>query len=313
MADADSYRFTYTSLTTSNSVIEYGVNGRSWTLIKQDPVLGDYDPANYETERIWATATDGKKVPISLVYRKGTERNGSNPCLLYGYGSYGASMSPSFDQKRLSLIDRGFIYAIAHIRGGQEMGRHWYEDGKFLNKKNTFTDFISCAKHLIAENYTSTEKLGINGRSAGGLLMGAVTTMAPDLFKAVVAGVPFVDVVTTILDESLPLSVGEWEEWGNPNEEEFYRYMLSYSPYDNTTPQDYPHLLITGGLNDPRVSYWEPAKWAAKLRTVKTNDNHLMLKIHMGAGHFSASGRYDYLRDIAFEYAFLIDVLGIEN
>ncbi|MFQ5421558.1 MAG: S9 family peptidase, partial [Anaerolineae bacterium] len=310
IADTDRFRFVYTSLTTSDSVVEVGMNGRSWTLIKQEPVLGNYDPANYATERLWATADDGVKVPLSLVYRKGMVRDGSHPCLLYGYGSYGVSTSPQFDQKRLSLLDRGFIFAIAHIRGGQEMGRHWYDDGKFLHKKNTFTDFIACARHLLAAKYTGRDRLAAMGRSAGGLLMGAVTTMAPELFQAVVAAVPFVDVVTTMLDASLPLTAGEWEEWGNPTDEAFYRYMLSYSPYDNTTAQAYPHLLITAGLNDPRVQYWEPAKWTAKLRTVKTDSSQLLLKVHMGAGHFSSSGRYDYLKDIAFEYVFLLDVLG---
>lgn len=308
--DADQFRFIYTSMTTADTTVDYDVQARKWTVVKQEPVLGGYDPDQYETARIWATAADGAQIPMSLLYRKGLKRDGRNPCLLYGYGSYGASQSPGFDQKRLSLVDRGFIWAIAYVRGGQEMGRHWYESGKFLHKMNTFTDFIACAEHLIAEKYTSSDRLAAMGRSAGGLLMGAVTTMRPELFHAVVAAVPFVDVVTTILDESLPLSVGEWEEWGNPNKEEFYRAMLSYSPYDNTTAQAYPHLLITAGLNDPRVSYWEPAKWTAKLRAVKTNDNRLLLKTHMGAGHFSASGRYDYLRDIAFEYAFLLDMVG---
>lgn len=309
--NTNQFRFVYTSMTTSDTTVDYDVNARAWTVVKQEPVLGGYNPDDYETERVWATAADGAKIPMSLLYRKELKRDGANPCLLYGYGSYGASQSPSFDQKRLSLVDRGFIWAIAHVRGGQEMGRHWYESGKFLQKKNTFTDFIACAEHLVAEKYTSSERLAAMGRSAGGLLMGAAVTMRPDLFHAVVAGVPFVDVVTTILDEDLPLSVGEWEEWGNPNQEEFYRTMLSYSPYDNTTAQAYPHLLITAGLNDPRVSYWEPAKWTAKLRTVKTNDTRLLLKTHMGAGHFSASGRYDYLRDMAFEYAFLLDMMGI--
>jgi oligopeptidase B len=312
-SDTNKLHFVYTSLTTANTVYSYDMDSRNWTLIKQDPVLGGYDPVNYETEWIFAAAEDGVRVPISLVYRKGMVGDGSTPCLLYAYGSYGASMAPTFDQKRLSLIDRGFIYAIAHIRGGQEMGRHWYDDGKFLNKRNTFTDFIACAKHLIAEKYTSSEKLAINGRSAGGLLMGAVTTMAPELFKVVVAGVPFVDVVTTMLDASIPLTAAEWEEWGNPNDEEYYRYMLSYSPYDNTTAQAYPNILITAGLNDPRVQFWEPAKWTAKLRAVKTDNNLLLSKTIMGAGHFSSSGRYDYLKDIAFEYAFILDILGIKK
>jgi oligopeptidase B len=303
----DRLRFVYTSLTTANTTVELDMNTLEWHKIKQLPVLGGYDPANYQSERTFATAPDGTLVPISLVYRKGLVRDGRNPCLLYGYGSYGASMSPSFDQKRLSLIDRGFIYAIAHIRGGKEMGRHWYDQGKWLHKKNTFTDFIACARHLIHEKYTSREKLAVNGRSAGGLLMGAVTVMAPELFKVVVAGVPFVDVVSTMLDESIPLTTGEFEEWGNPKEEEYYNYMLSYSPYDNTEAKAYPTILITAGLNDPRVQYWEPAKWVAKLRALKTDDNLLLLKTHMGAGHFASSGRYDYLKDIALEYAFILD------
>ena len=303
----DQLRFVYTSLTTADTTVELDMNTLEWHKIKQLPVLGGYDPANYQAERTFATAPDGTQVPISLVYRKGLVRDGSNPCLLYGYGSYGASMSPSFDQKRLSLIDRGFVYAIAHIRGGKEMGRHWYDQGKWLHKKNTFTDFIACARHLVGEKYTSSEKLAVNGRSAGGLLMGAVTVMAPELFKVVVAGVPFVDVVSTMLDESIPLTVGEFEEWGNPKEEAYYNYMVSYSPYDNTTAQAYPNILITAGLNDPRVQYWEPAKCTAKLRALKTDDYLLLLKTHMGAGHFASSGRYDYLRDVAFEYAFILE------
>lgn len=300
-------RISYTSLSTAPSVYDYDMNERTLTLLKQEPVLGGYDKENYVSERHFATAADGTQIPLSLLYKKGLDLNAQNPCLLYGYGSYGASMEPSFDQKRLSLVDRGFVYAIAHIRGGQEMGRHWYDNGKFLHKKNTFTDFIDCAKYLIEEKITKVSGLAINGRSAGGLLMGAVTTMAPELFGVVVAGVPFVDVVSTMLDTSIPLTVGEYEEWGNPNDAEYYHYMLSYSPYDNTTAQAYPHILITAGLNDPRVQYWEPAKWTAKLRDLKTNDNKLLLKTHMGAGHFSSSGRYDYLRDIAFEYAFILD------
>lgn len=306
-------RLVYSSMTTSDTTYDYNMSDQSWTLLKQEPVLGGYDQSNYVSERHFATAADGTKVPISLVYRKGLVQNGQNPCLLYGYGSYGASMPPSFNQKILSLVDRGFVYAIAHIRGGQEMGRQWYKDGKFLAKKNTFTDFIDCAKYLIKNQFTSSEKLAINGRSAGGLLMGAVTVMAPELFAVVVAGVPFVDVVTTMLDESIPLTVGEYEEWGNPNDETYYHYMLSYSPYDNTIAQDYPHILVTAGLNDPRVQYWEPAKWVARLRDVKTNDNKLLFKIHMGAGHFSSSGRYDYLKDVAFEYAFILDCLQMTD
>lgn len=306
----DRLRFVYTSLTTADTTIELDMNTLEWHKIKQLPVLGGYDPADYQTERTFATAPDGTKVPISLVYKKGLQRDGNNPCLLYGYGSYGASMAPAFDQKRLSLIDRGFVYAIAHIRGGKEMGRFWYDQGKWLNKKNTFTDFIACAQHLIREKFTNREKLAVNGRSAGGLLMGAVTVMAPELFKVVVAGVPFVDVISTMLDESIPLTVAEFEEWGNPKEKEFYEYMVSYSPYDNTEAKAYPNILITAGLNDPRVQYWEPAKWTAKLRALKTDDNTLLLKTHMGAGHFASSGRYDYLRDIAFDYAFILGVIG---
>jgi oligopeptidase B len=233
--------------------------------------------------------------------------------LLYAYGSYGANTEPRFDAKRLSLLDRGFVFALAHIRGGQEMGRYWYDQGKWLHKRNTFTDFIACAEHLITQKITSPDRLAIMGRSAGGLLMGAVTTMRPDLFQVVVAGVPFVDVITTMLDETIPLTAIEFDEWGNPQDKAYYDYMLSYSPYDNTAVQAYPNILITAGLNDPRVQYWEPAKWAAKLRTVKTDDNLLLLKTFMGAGHFSSSGRYNYLKDTAFEYAFILDILGFND
>jgi oligopeptidase B len=309
--DSNVLRFNYMSLTTPDTDYDYDMYSREWTLVKRKPVLGGYDPADYQSERVFATATDGTKVPISLVYRKGMARDGKSPCLLYGYGSYGSNMDPAFNANRLALLDRGIIYAIAHIRGGEEMGRHWYDQGKFLNKKNTFTDFIACAHHLIGYGYTSRENLAIMGRSAGGLLIGAVLTMAPDLFKVAVAGVPFVDVVSTMLDESIPLTVGEFEEWGNPKDKAYYEYMLSYSPYDNTVEQAYPHLLITAGLNDPRVQYWEPAKWTAKLRQLKTDDNVLLLKTFMGAGHFSSSGRYDNLKDLAFDYAFILDRLGL--
>ncbi|MCA9986451.1 MAG: S9 family peptidase, partial [Anaerolineales bacterium] len=235
----------------------------------------------------------------------------SHPCLLYGYGSYGFNIDPAFNSNRLSLLDRGFVFAIAHIRGSQTMGRDWYENGKFLHKKNTFTDFIACGRHLVAENYANPEKLAAMGGSAGGLLMGAVTNLAPDLWTTVVAQVPFVDVISTMLDESIPLTVGEYDEWGNPHDETFYHYMLSYSPYDQSDGKDYPNLLITSGLNDPRVQYWEPTKWAAKLRAVRTNNNRLLLKTNMGAGHRGASGRYDYLKEIAFDYAFILDTFGI--
>ncbi len=309
--DTNQLRFVYQSLTTADTTYDLDMDSFAWTFRKQLPVLGAYNAENYMTERIFATAADGTQVPISLVYRQGVACDGRAPCLLYAYGSYGANSEPRFDQKRLSLLDRGFIFALAHIRGGQEMGRTWYDQGKWLNKKNTFTDFIACAEHLIAQHYTNHDRLAIMGRSAGGLLMGAVTVMRPDLFKAVIAGVPFVDVVSTMLDESIPLTIGEFDEWGNPKMKEYYDYMLSYSPYDNTTAQAYPNLLITAGLNDPRVQYWEPAKWTAKLRALKTDDNRLLLKTFMGAGHFSSSGRYDYLKDTAFEYAFILDILEI--
>lgn len=302
-------RFTYTSLVTPRSVFDYDMTTRDRELKKQYEVLGGYQPENYQSERIFATASDGTRIPMSLVYKKGLKRDGRNPCYLYGYGSYGTSMEPGFDSKRLSLLDRGFVFAIAHVRGGGEMGRPWYEDGKLLNKMNTFTDFISCAEHLITEKYTSPDKLAIGGGSAGGLLMGAVVNMRPDLFEAVVAKVPFVDVINTMLDETIPLTVIEYEEWGNPNEKEYYDYMMRYSPYDNVEAKAYPHMLITAGLNDPRVQYWEPAKWTAKLRALKTDDNLLLLKTNMGAGHSGKSGRYDYLKDVAFEYAFVLEVV----
>lgn len=308
------FRYTYTSLTTPETVFDYHMDTGERRLRKQKPVLGGYDPADYQSERLVATAEDGTRIPISLVYKKGlVVRDGRTPCLLYGYGSYGASMDPTFHSNRLSLLDRGFVYAIAHIRGGEEMGRAWYDQGKFLNKKNTFTDFIACARHLIAEQYTSPDRLAITGRSAGGLLIGAAVTMAPELFKAAVAGVPFVDVITTMFDPTIPLTVPEYEEWGNPNDRAFYEYMLTYSPYDNVTAQTYPNLLVTAGLNDPRVQYWEPAKWVARLRAQQTGNNRLLLKTHMGAGHFNSSGRYDYLKDVAFEYAFLLDTLGMSE
>ncbi|MEW6051841.1 MAG: S9 family peptidase [Candidatus Zixiibacteriota bacterium] len=306
-------RYNYTSLVTPSSVYDYDMTARTRELKKQQEVLGGYDPTQYQSERLFAPAPDGKLVPISLVYKKGLERDGNNPMLLYGYGAYGISSDPNFSSNRLSLFDRGFIYAIAHVRGGSELGRQWYEDGKLLHKKNGFTDFIACADYLISQKYTSEEKLAISGGSAGGLLMGAVTVMRPDLFAVVVADVPFVDVINTMLDESLPLTVEEFEEWGNPKVEEYYRYMRSYSPYDNTVPKVYPALLATGGLNDPRVSYWEPSKWVARLRSVKTDSNRLLLKINMEAGHGGLSGRYGRLKEIAFEYAFIFDILGIRR
>ncbi|MBW4508905.1 MAG: S9 family peptidase [Scytonematopsis contorta HA4267-MV1] len=305
------FRFNYTSLITPQSVFDYDMETSERELKKETPVLGGYDRSLYKSEWLMATAADGTQVPISIVYKKGTEKNGKNPLLLTGYGSYAYSYPVYFSSNKLSLLDRGVVFAIAHIRGGEEMGRMWYENGKFLHKKNTFTDFIACGEYLISQGWTSPEHLAISGGSAGGLLMGAVMNMRPELFKVVVANVPFVDVVTTILDTSLPLSAQEWEEWGNPNDKVYYDYMKSYSPYDNVQAKDYPHTLITAGLNDPRVKYWEPAKWAAKLREMKTDDNILLLKTNMGAGHGGASGRYEQLKELAFEYAFILDTLGV--
>ena len=306
-------RFNYTSLITPSSVFDYDMETNERELKKETEVLGGYDRTQYKSEWLLATAPDGTQIPISIVYKKGIEKNGNSPLFLTGYGSYGASYPASFSSTRLSLLTRGVAIAIAHIRGGGEMGRKWYENGKFLHKKNTFTDFIACAEHLIAQKWTSSARLAISGGSAGGLLMGAVINMRPELFKVVLAAVPFVDVVTTILDTSLPLSAMEWEEWGNPNDKTYYDYMKSYSPYDNVKPQDYPHILIIAGLNDSRVKYWEPAKWTAKLRELKTDNNLLLLKTNMGAGHGGASGRYESLKETAFEYAFVLDRLGDGN
>lgn len=306
-------RFTYTSLVTPSAVVEYDLGQHSWTVRKQTQVRGGYDPSRYRSERLFATASDGVQVPISLVYRIPLELDGTRPLFLSGYGAYGLSYDPVFSTNSLSLLDRGFLVAIAHVRGGEEMGRAWYEGGRRLHKRSSFTDFIATAEHLIAEGYTSPDRLVINGGSAGGLLMGAVTNLRPELFRAVLAEVPFVDVVNTMLDASLPLTVIEYDEWGNPNDPAAYSYIRSYSPYDNIDAKDYPHMLITAGLNDPRVAYWEPAKWTAKLRATKTDRNRLLLRTNMGAGHGGASGRYDFLREMAFKYAFLLDVLGIES
>lgn len=311
MYDSAVLRFTYSSLVTPNSVIDYNMRTGTWEVKKQDEIPSGYDAAQYVSERIMATAPDGVQVPISLVYKRGIVRNGSNPTLLYGYGSYGVTIEPSFAAQRLSLLDRGFIYAIAHIRGGADLGRAWYDDGKLMRKQNTFTDFIACAEHLIAEGYTSPDHLAIMGRSAGGLLMGAVMTMRPDLFKAVLALVPFVDVINTMSDPTLPLTVTEYEQWGNPNERAAYDYMRSYSPYDNVQPKNYPHLLLMAGLNDPRVAYWEPAKFAARLRALKTDDHRLLLLTDMEVGHSGPSGRYEHLKETALHYAFLLDTLGV--
>jgi len=309
--NTDTLRFSYTSLVTPKSIFDYNLDTQSRELKKETPVLGGYNRSQYVSERLQATAPDGTSIPLSIVYKQGIERDGANPLLLTGYGAYGYSYPVTFSANRLSLLDRGVVMAIAHIRGGSEMGRRWYEDGKLLRKQNTFSDFIACAQHLIQEQWTSPQDLAISGGSAGGLLMGAVINQRPELFNAVVAHVPFVDVLTTILDPSLPLSVLEWEEWGNPQDKTYYDYMKAYSPYDNVEAQDYPAFLVTAGLNDPRVAYWEPAKWTAKLRDLKTDPNPLLLKTHMGAGHSGASGRYERLKEIAFEYAFLLDQWGI--
>ncbi len=310
--DTEVVRIGYQSMITPNSTYDYNMRTKEKTLLKQQEVVGDFSSSDYASERLYATANDGTKVPISMAYKKGVKKDGSNPLLLYGYGSYGASMNPSFNSARLSLLDRGFIFAIAHIRGGEEMGRAWYENGKLLKKKNTFTDFIDCAEFLLEANYTTKEKLFALGGSAGGLLMGAVINERPDLWKGVIAAVPFVDVVTTMLDESIPLTTGEYDEWGNPNDKEYYDYIKSYSPYDNIEAKDYPNLLVTTGLHDSQVQYWEPAKWVAKLRELKTDDHLLLLHTNMGAGHGGASGRFKRYKETAMEYAFLISLANNE-
>jgi len=299
-------RYGYSSMTTPNSVYDYNMDTREQELRKQQEVVGGHDPDDYVTERIFAPARDGVKVPVTLVYRKDTKKSSSTPMLLYAYGSYGISMDPWFNSSHLSLLDRGFIYAMAHIRGGQEMGRHWYEDGKMFKKKNTFNDFVDCADHLIREGYTSSEHLYAMGGSAGGLLVGAVANIAPDRFNGMIAAVPFVDVVSTMLDESIPLTTNEFDEWGNPKNLESYEYMLSYSPYDNVKEQDYPHMLVTTGYFDSQVQYWEPAKWVAKLRDKKTDENLLLFHTNMEAGHGGASGRFRRYREEAMRYAFML-------
>ena len=304
-------RYGYTSLKTPNSVFDYDISNRGKTLLKQQEVVGGYNPDEYLTERLYATARDGVKVPISIVYKKGFRKDGNQPLLLYGYGSYGYSIESVFRSSRLSLIDRGFALAFAHIRGGEEMGRHWYEDGKMLKKKNTFFDFIDCAEYLIGENYSSKNKIFAMGGSAGGLLMGAVVNYRPDLFKGVIAAVPFVDVINTMLDESIPLTTGEYDEWGNPNEKKYYDYILSYSPYDQVEKKNYPAMLVTTGLHDSQVQYWEPAKWVAKLRDYKTDNNILLLHTNMDFGHGGASGRFEAHKETAMEDAFMLMLLGI--
>lgn len=309
--NSSNLRYIYTSLTTPSSVYDYDMENRDKELKKRQEVVGGYNPEEYVTERLYATVRDGVKVPISVVYKKGTPKSAETPLLLYAYGSYGNSMDAAFSSTRLSLLNRGFIYALAHIRGGQEMGRQWYEDGKMFRKKNTFNDFIDCAEHLIKENYTSKAHLFAEGGSAGGLLMGAISNMRPDLWRGIIADVPFVDVVTTMLDESIPLTTNEFDEWGNPKNKDSYDYMKSYSPYDNVEKKAYPNMLITTGLHDSQVQYFEPAKWVARLRTHKTDNNVLLLKTNMEAGHGGASGRFDYLKEIALQFAFMFALEGI--
>ena len=305
-------RYSYTSLTTPASTYDYDMVSRENTLIKQQEVLGGFSSDDYETRRLYVTARDGVEVPLTIVYRKGMQQDGSNPLLLYGYGSYGASANPWFNSNAISLLDRGFIYAIAHVRGGQDLGRHWYEDGKLLRKKNTFYDFIDVAQYLVDEHYTDPSLLFGSGGSAGGLLVGAVANMAPDLFKGIIAAVPFVDVVTTMLDETIPLTTAEWDEWGNPKDKEYYDYMLSYSPYDNVVSQAYPSMYITSGLHDSQVQYWEPTKWTARLRLHNTGDSVILLDTNMEAGHGGASGRFRRLEEIARQYAFMLDLVGMK-
>ena len=307
--DTEILRYSYQSMATPSSVIDFNMKTKTKTVVKEQEVLGGkFDKHNYIEQRVWATAEDGTKVPISMVYAKHLEMNGQNPLLLYAYGSYGMTMEPYFSSTRLSLLDRGFIYAIAHVRGGEDMGRTWYEDGKLLKKKNTFSDFIDCSKYLIEQNYTSAQHLYAEGGSAGGLLMGVIVNWAPQLYKGVIAQVPFVDVVTTMLDESIPLTTGEYDEWGNPNKKKYYNYMLSYSPYDNVIAQDYPAMYVSTGLHDSQVQYWEPAKWVAKLRANKTDTNPLYLDTNMDTGHGGASGRFEALKELAKEFAFLLDL-----
>ncbi len=306
-------RYSYSSLTTPNSVIDYNMLTKEKKLLKQDEVLGGFDKNNYESKRLWATAGDGTQVPVSIVYRKGFIQDGKSPLLIYGYGSYGASMNASFNSAIISLLDRGFAYAIAHIRGGSEMGRYWYEDGKLFKKINTFTDFNDCAQFLVNEKYTSPDKLFALGGSAGGLLMGAIANMRPDLYRGIIAAVPFVDVVTTMLDETIPLTASEWDEWGDPRKKEYYDYMLSYSPYDQVKAMKYPDMIVTTGYWDSQVQYWEPAKWVAKLRDMKTDRNKLVLYCNMDVGHGGASGRFERYKVTAMQYAFIIDLAGLKN
>ncbi len=311
--NSDVFRFVYNSLTIPNSTYDFDMKLKKKILLKREEVLGDYNSQNYISERLYAVSKDGVKIPISIVYKKGLKKDGQNPLLLYGYGSYGISNDPNFNSIRISLLDRGIIFGIAHIRGGQEMGRDWYENGRLLKKKNTFTDFINCAEKLVAENYTNPEKLFAIGVSAGGLLMGAIANMRPDLFKGIIANVPFVDILTTMLDENIPLTTFEYDEWGNPNNKDLYDYMLSYSPYDNVEEKKYPAMLVSTALFDSQVQYWEPAKWVAKLRDMKIDNNLLLLYTNLAAGHGGASGRFERYKLNALEYAFMLDQLNIND
>jgi oligopeptidase B len=311
--DTDVLRYSYQSMTTPSSVIDFNMKTKTKEIKKEQQVLGGkFDKNNYTEERIWATAKDGTKIPISMVFRNGLKKNGKNPLLLYAYGSYGHSMDATFSSTRLTLLDRGFVFAIAHIRGGEDLGRQWYEDGKLLKKKNTFTDFIDCSKFVIEQKYTSPEHLYAEGGSAGGLLMGVVANLAPELYHGIIAQVPFVDVITTMLDESIPLTTGEYDEWGNPNVKKYYNYMASYSPYDNIKKQKYPNMYVSTGLHDSQVQYWEPAKWVAKLRSINKDDSVLFLDTNMKAGHGGASGRFEAIKELAKEYSFLLDLEKIE-
>jgi len=313
-SDSEVLRYSYNALTTPSSVIDYIFKSKQKEIKKEQEVLGGtFDKDNYQSERVWITGRDGAKVPMSIVYKKGIKKDGSNPLLIYAYGSYGATIDPYFSSVRLSLLDRGFIYAIAHVRGSEYLGRDWYDNGKLLAKKNTFTDFIDCSNYLIEENYTSSQHLYAYGGSAGGLLMGAIANLNPELYHGIIAAVPFVDVVTTMLDDTIPLTTGEYDEWGNPNDKKYYDYIKSYSPYDNVEAKKYPNLLVTTGLHDSQVQYWEPAKWVARLRNIKTDNNKILFYIDMDSGHGGASGRFESLKEVALEYAFLFDLEGISN
>ncbi|MBV1923527.1 MAG: S9 family peptidase [Flavobacteriaceae bacterium] len=312
--DTKTLRYSYTSLTNPASLLDFNMETKEQKVLKETEVLGGkFKKDNYDSKRLWATAEDGTKIPVTMVFKKGIKLDGSNPLLQYAYGSYGSTIDPYFSSVRLSLLDRGFIYAIAHVRGGEYLGRNWYEHGKLLQKKNTFTDFIDVSKFLIEEKYTSKDHIYASGGSAGGLLMGAIVNMAPDLYNGVIAAVPFVDVVTTMLDDSIPLTTGEYDEWGNPNDKEYYDYIKSYSPYDNVEAKKYPNMLVTTGLHDSQVQYWEPAKWVAKLRELKKDKNTLLLHTNMDAGHGGASGRFEALKEVAMDYAFILDLEGIKD